>query len=79
MPQLKIEDLYRIKGEGLRSAVLESGNNSVRITVHMGTCGISSGADKILNILKEEVRSSGRKDISITTSGCACWTWTTTA
>ena len=71
MPQMKIEDLYRIKGEALRSAVLEFGKNSVRITVHMGTCGISSGADKVLNILREELESSGRKDIFVTTSGCA--------
>jgi len=71
MPQLKIEDLYRIKGEVLRSSVLEPGKASVRITVHMGTCGISSGADKLLKILNEELESSGRKDIVITTSGCA--------
>ena len=71
MPQLKIEDLYRIKGEVLRSSVLEPGKASARITVHMGTCGISSGADKVLKILNEELESSGRKDIVITTSGCA--------
>ena len=71
MPRLKIEDLYRIKGEVLRSSLLKSGKTTVRVTVHMGTCGISSGADTILRILKEEVESSGRKDIVITTSGCA--------
>ena len=71
MPRLKIEDLYRIKGEILRSALLKSGKTTVRVTVHMGTCGISSGADTILTILKEEVESCGRKDIVITTSGCA--------
>jgi NADH-quinone oxidoreductase subunit F len=37
----------------------------------MGTCGISSGADKVLEILNKEVESCGRKDIVITTSGCA--------
>ena len=71
MPRLKIEDLYRIKGEILRSSLLKSGKTTVRVTVHMGTCGISSGADKILEILNKEVESSGRKDIVITTSGCA--------
>ena len=71
MPRLKIEDLYRIKGEILRSSLLKSGKTTVRVTVHMGTCGISSGADKILEILNKEVESSGRKDIEITTSGCA--------
>jgi|GEM_PF-378069 len=71
MPALKIEGLYKIKGEVLRASVLESGKNSARITVHMGTCGISSGANDILQVLKEELKSSKRKDISITTSGCA--------
>ena len=71
MGRLKIEDLYRVKGEILRSSLLKSGKTTARVTVHMGTCGISSGADKILEILNKEVESSGRKDIVITTSGCA--------
>ena len=71
MPSLKIEDLNKIKGEVLRSSVLDPEKISARVTVHMGTCGISSGADKVLNILKEELESSGRKDIFVTTSGCA--------
>jgi len=71
MPKLKVEDLYRIKGEVLRSSVLETGKNNVRITVHMGTCGISSGADKVFQALNEERDACGRKDIIVTTSGCA--------
>jgi NADH-quinone oxidoreductase subunit F len=71
MPRLKLEDLSRIKNEILKSMVLESGKTSARITVHMGTCGISSGAGKVLEKLKQEVESCGREDIVITTSGCA--------
>jgi NADH-quinone oxidoreductase subunit F len=71
MPRLKLEDLSRIKNKILKSAVLESGKTSARITVHMGTCGISSGADKVFEKLKQEVESCGREDIVITTSGCA--------
>jgi len=71
MPALKIEGLYEIKGKVLRSSVLESGKSAARITVHMGTCGISSGAADILQVFKEELKSSKRKDISVTTSGCA--------
>ena len=50
MPALKIEGLYEIKGKVLRSSVLESGKSAARITVHMGTCGISSGAADILQV-----------------------------
>lgn len=70
MPNLKIEDLYKIKEEVLRSSVLDPEKKSARITVHMGTCGIASGADKVYNILSQELEFSGRKDIFITTSGC---------
>ena len=71
MPALKIEELYKTKGEVLRASVLEKGKNTVRITVHMGTCGIASGADGVLQVLKEALKLSKRKDIFITTSGCA--------
>lgn len=71
MPRLKIEDLYRIKGEVLRSSVLEPEKVSARVTVHMGTCGISSGADKVLTVISNELAACARKDIAVTTSGCA--------
>lgn len=71
MQRLRIEDLYRIKGEILRASVLKTNESSVRITVHMGTCGISSGADKIYQTLQEEIQKYRRKDIILKTSGCA--------
>jgi NADH-quinone oxidoreductase subunit F len=71
MPALNIEELYRIKGEILRSSLLESGKHTVRVTVHMGTCGISSGAGEVLQAFKEELKSAKRKDVTVTTSGCA--------
>jgi NADP-reducing hydrogenase subunit HndB len=37
----------------------------------MGTCGIASGARKILNALMVEVEKKEIKDIIVTTSGCA--------
>ncbi|MBF0475203.1 MAG: FAD-dependent oxidoreductase [Deltaproteobacteria bacterium] len=37
----------------------------------MGTCGISSGADKVWQTLQGELANSGRTDILLTTSGCA--------
>src|SRR5512139_280784 len=71
MPKFKVEDLYRIKGEVLRASALEAGKRSARITVHMGTCGISCGAEKVLKTIKGALEECGRKDIFITTSGCA--------
>jgi len=71
MPLLKIEDLYTKKGETLRKWELDSRHSTVHITVHMGTCGISSGADQVLSMLNKELKASCRTDILITTSGCA--------
>ncbi|MBU0992761.1 MAG: FAD-dependent oxidoreductase [Proteobacteria bacterium] len=71
MPRLRLEDLYRIKGDLLRKNALDPERHAVRVTVHMGTCGISSGADKIYEAMASELEKTGRKDILLTTSGCA--------
>ncbi|GAI91675.1 unnamed protein product, partial [marine sediment metagenome] len=39
-------------------------------TVHLGTCGIASGAETIIDSVKEEVASRKHSDIEFTTSGC---------
>ena len=71
MSRLKVEDLYRIKGDTLRDILLDAARKTVRITVHMGTCGISSGAEKVRARLEQALQNEKRKDIVITTSGCA--------
>ena len=71
MPALKIEDLYRIKGEVQRARTLDERTRTARITVHMGTCGIASGAAVIAKTLEDLIAVSRREDIVLTTSGCA--------
>jgi len=71
MSQLNSEDLNRIKAEVLQSWQLDARRQKVRITVHMGTCGISSGADKVLHVLQGEIEAHKGNSIGITTSGCA--------
>ena len=44
MAKLTIEDLKRIKEETAKSTSLRDGDANVKITVHMGTCGIAAGA-----------------------------------
>ena len=70
MAKLKISDLAKIKEQVTQNTSLRDGGAQVKITVHMGTCGIASGARTVLKALMEEVDSSGRKDIIVTTSGC---------
>jgi NADP-reducing hydrogenase subunit HndB len=71
MPKLKIEDLDKIAEQRKKSISLREGAGRVKITVHMGTCGISAGARNIMAEVMRCVEESGASDIVVTTSGCA--------
>ncbi|CAO0819709.1 NADP-reducing hydrogenase subunit HndB [Desulfarculales bacterium] len=70
MAKLKISDLAKIKDQSTASTSLREGGAQVKVTVHMSTCGIASGARTVLNAVMDELEKSGRKDVIITTSGC---------
>lgn len=69
--KLKPEDITKIAEKMHAAANLRDGVGTARIIVHMGTCGIASGAREIMKAFMEELDKSGRKDILFTTSGCA--------
>ena len=69
MAKLTIADLKRIKEEYHQG--LREGGFRVKITVHMGTCGIAAGARPIMNAVMEELAKANLKDVAVTTSGCA--------
>jgi len=71
MPKLKIEDLEKITDSVKRKMSVREGAGKVKITVHMGTCGIAAGARNIMDAFLEEIEKSDAKDVIITTSGCA--------
>ncbi|MEJ2627636.1 MAG: (2Fe-2S) ferredoxin domain-containing protein [bacterium] len=71
MPKIKVNDLAVIKDKIREKTNLQEGAGRVKITVHMGTCGIASGAKDIMNTLKEEMKTYGVDDIMVKTSGCA--------
>ncbi len=70
MTKLTAEKLGQFKEQLLTERVLREDGPTVRITVHMGTCGIASGASEVMNALLEEIAASARQDILVTTSGC---------
>ena len=70
MPKLTIQDLKKIKEKAHKYMTLREGEAKVKVTVHMGTCGIAAGARKCLETLLDELAESGRTDIVVTTSGC---------
>ncbi len=71
MAKLTIADLKKIKQEYHANQQLREGGFTAKVTVHMGTCGIAAGARAIMDVILEELTKSGRKDVAITTSGCA--------
>jgi NADP-reducing hydrogenase subunit HndB len=72
MAKIKIEDLEKIREKVRATMVLrEGGPFKAKVVVHMGTCGIASGARKILSALLKEIEVKNIKDVIVTTSGCA--------
>jgi NADP-reducing hydrogenase subunit HndB len=70
MAKLAIDDLKKIKEKVLAESALREGDRRVRVTVHMGTCGIASGAKTVYDTLFKEIEMAKAKDIVVTTSGC---------
>ena len=65
-----LADLRKIKDEVQIKNALREGGYTACVTVHMGTCGIASGAREVMQALLENLADSKRKDIRVTTSGC---------
>lgn len=70
MAKLKIEDLKKIKERVHAETSLRDGFNRVKVTVHMGTCGIASGAKEVMDALLGEIEQAATSDVTVTTSGC---------
>lgn len=71
MPRLSIEDLKRIREDARHTMTLRSGSARAKITVHLGTCGISAGARDVMSALLKEIEKQQLSDVIVTTSGCA--------
>ena len=71
MPKLKLEDLAQVREKARKATLLREGAARVKMTVHMGTCGIAAGARKIVEAALREVEERDLPDVMVTTSGCA--------
>jgi len=70
MAKLTIADLKKIKDRVHAETALRQGDRRVRVTVHMGTCGIASGAREVMGALMQAIEEAGVSDVVVTTSGC---------
>lgn len=72
MPKLTIQDLKALRDQAKGKTLLSrDGPYRVKVTVHMGTCGIAAGARSIMETMMEAVEANEAKDVFLTTSGCA--------
>jgi len=70
MPKLTIEDLKKLRESAKKATALREGGTTIKITVHMGTCGIAAGARDVMDALLEEMAQADRSDIRVINSGC---------
>lgn len=71
MAKITIDDLDKISEDFKRKMTVREGGGKVKITVHMGTCGIAAGAREIMDAFLAQIDEKNTKDVIITTSGCA--------
>jgi NADP-reducing hydrogenase subunit HndB len=71
MGKISIDDLAAIMEKTRHATNLRLGAGRVKITVHMGTCGIAAGARNIMTAVMNEVERRSLHDVIVTNSGCA--------
>ena len=67
----RIEDLEKIRGQTSLDLTLQQGGARTKINLHLGTCGIAAGANRLESLINREIEEKGLRDIRIIHSGCA--------
>jgi NADP-reducing hydrogenase subunit HndB len=70
MPKLTIEKMKEIKEKTSKETFLRHGEPKIRITVHMGSCGIAAGSREVMETLMSQITEAAREDIFALASGC---------
>jgi NADP-reducing hydrogenase subunit HndB len=71
MTRLDREGLERLRTELRKKLRLGAPGRRARVTVHLGTCGLASGAGKVLDAARSALAERDVTDVVLTTSGCA--------
>jgi NADP-reducing hydrogenase subunit HndB len=64
------EDLDKLRNRSLAEIDLRQGVKDVRITVHMGTCGIAAGAREVLATIMQELAAAKVDFVTLQQAGC---------
>ncbi len=65
------KDLKALQEKAQADIDLRSGAKDLRITVHMGTCGIAAGARDVLAAFMDVLGRNGVESVSLQQTGCA--------
>ncbi len=65
------KDLKALQEKAKADVDLRSGPKDLRITVHMGTCGIAAGARDVLAAFMDVLGRNGVENVSLQQTGCA--------
>jgi (2Fe-2S) ferredoxin len=65
-----LEDLKKIREQARETIKIREGQQSSKIVVAMGTCGIASGAREVMSAILDELEKRGITDVAVTQSGC---------
>ena len=64
-------DLKAVRDQAVADIDLRTGRKDLRVTVHMGTCGIAAGARDVLAALMAELAVEGAAKATLQQAGCA--------
>ena len=65
-----LEDLKRVRDQARPAIEVRTGMKDIKITVHMGTCGIAAGAREVLTALASELEQAAVENVTLRQSGC---------
>jgi len=66
-----VEDLKAVRRQAQAQVDLRTGAKDMRITVHMGTCGIAAGGRDVLMAIIEGLGDAGAEKVTVQQAGCA--------
>jgi NADP-reducing hydrogenase subunit HndB len=64
-------ELNALRDRAQSDLALRGCPNDVRVTVHMGTCGIAAGARDVLLLLMKELSAANIDKVTLRHAGCA--------
>jgi NADP-reducing hydrogenase subunit HndB len=64
------QELSKLREQARSALDVRSGPKEIKITVHMGTCGIAAGARDVMAVLADQLDKKGIRNVTLRQSGC---------